>query len=273
MTTMAQQAYWKGWLKLSLVTCKIALIPAASDRDKLRFHVLNRRTGNRIVTRYVDEATGKWAPEENEARAWQSGEDSFVLIEDEELDAIALETVRTIDIDSFVPRDAVAWVYLDKPHYVVPDDEVGAEAFAVIREAMSETETAALSRLALQRREYRVLLEPRGLGFMLWTLRNGDEVRHFEGGLTADGDPGEEALALVHKLIEAKLRRWSPDLVKDPVQQGLLQLISDKTRKAPARKREREPEAPAGNVVNIVDALRRSLSAARRDKDGRDGKG
>jgi DNA end-binding protein Ku len=269
---MARQAYWKGWLKLSLVTCRVALTPATSDREKVRFHVLNRRTGNRIVTRHVDESTGRWASDENEARAWQSGENTFVVIEDDELDAIALETMRTIDIEGFVPRDAVAWVYLDKPHYVMPDDEVGAEAFAVIREAMCETETSALSRLVLQRREHRVLLEPRGLGFMLWTLRNGEEVRHFEGGLAPEHDPDKEALDLVHKLIEAKRARWSPDLVKDPVQEGLVRLIADKTRKAPARKREPAPEpAPTGKVVNIMDALRRSLKDAG-EKGGRSGK-
>jgi len=264
---MAPRAFWKGWLKLSLVTCRVAMMPATTDREKVRFHTLSRATGNRVVSRYVDEVSGKPVREEDEARGYASGEDSYVLIEDEDLDAIALETVRTIDIDSFVPRDSVGWLYLDKPHYLVPDDEVGAEAFAVIRDAMATTGSAALSRLVLYRRERAVMLEPRGKGFLLWTLRYADEVRHFEGAPQPAGKPDKAALALVRKLIDAETGPWSPDLVHDPVQEGLVDLIASKTRKAAPKPRPKpEPEPPAGNVVNIMDALRRSLKAGARPR-------
>lgn len=257
---MAQRAFWKGWLKLSLVTCRVAMTPATSEREKVRFHTLNRATGNRIVTRYVDEGTGKPVREEDEARGYQSGEDSYVLIEDEELDSIALDSVRTIEIESFVPRDSIGWVYLDAPHYVVPDDEVGAEAFAVIRDAMAETGTAALSHLVLYRREHGVMLEPRGKGFVLWTLRYGDEVRDFDQEIKGAEKPDAAALKLVRKLIDEKKHPWAPELVKDQVQENLVALIASKTRKRPARKaKPAAPEPPAGNVVNIMDALRRSL--------------
>ncbi|BAF87005.1 ATP-dependent DNA ligase protein Ku [Azorhizobium caulinodans ORS 571] len=259
---MAPRAFWKGWLKLSLVTCRVAMSPATSDREKVRFHTLNRDTGNRIVTRYVDEGTGKPVREEDEARGYASGEDSYVLIEDEDLEAIALDTVRTIDIASFVDRDDVSWLYLDKPHYLVPDDEVGAEAFAVIRDAMAKTGKVALSRLVLYRRERTVMLEPRGLGFVLWTLRYADEVRHFEGAPKAEGKPDKAALGLLGKLIDSETKPWSPDLVTDPVQEGLVDLIAAKRRKRPARKpKVAAPEPTGGNVVNIMDALRRSLKA------------
>ncbi|MEW6256866.1 MAG: Ku protein [Pseudomonadota bacterium] len=256
---MAARAFWKGWLKLSLVTCRVAMTPATTEREKVRFHTLNRTTGHRIVSRYVDEGTGKPVREEDEARGYPSGEDSHVLIEDEDLDSIALDTVRTIDISSFVPRDSVSWIYLDKPHYVVPDDEVGAEAFAVMRDAMAQTGTAALSRLVLYRREHPVMLEPRGKGLVLWTLRYADEVRSFEGAPKAPAQPDKAALALVRKLIDAQTEPWSPDLVGDPVQDGLLDLIASKTRKRPRRKAPAAPEPTSGNVVNIMDALRRSL--------------
>ncbi len=259
---MAPRAFWKGYLRLSLVTCRVAMTPATSDRDKVRFHTLNRDTGNRIVTRYIDETTGKPVREEDEARGYQSGEDNYVLIEDDELDAIALETVRTIDIENFVPRDSVSWLHLDKPHYVVPDDKVGAEAFAVIRDAMTKTGTAALSRLVLYRREHGVMLEPRDNGFMLWTLRDGDEVRDFEGEVDAGGLPDTASLELVRKLIDSRTRAWSPTLVKDPMQEGMKALIASKSRKRPSRARKAKPsEPPQDNVVNIMDALRRSLKS------------
>lgn len=259
---MASRAFWKGWLKLSLVTCRVSMTPATTEREKIRFHTLNRATGNRIVSRYVDEATGKPVRAEDEGRGYPSGEDSFVLIEDEDLDAIALDSVRTIDIATFVPRDSVSWIYLDKPHYLVPDDDVGAEAFAVIREAMAKTGTAALSRLVLYRREHAVMLEPRGKGFVLWTLRYADEVRSFEGAPQPADKPDTAALALVRKLIDAETRPWSPDLVRDPVQEGLADLIASRTRRRPRPKPKAAPEPPGDNVVNIMDALRKSLGAA-----------
>lgn len=262
---MAPRSFWKGYLKLSLVTCRVAMTPATSEREKLRFHTLNRATGHRVVSRYFDEGTGKAVDEADAARGYQTGENSYVLLEDEELDAIALDSTRTIDIDRFVPRDSVGWAYLDAPHYLVPDDEVGTEAFAVIREAMAQSRTAALARLVLYRRERAVMVEPRGRGLVLWTLRYGDEVRRFDGAPTADGGPDKAALALVKKLIAERTRPWTPDMVEDPVQDALLGLIAAKRSKRPARrpKAAAAPE-PASNVVNIMDALKRSLSAGRR---------
>lgn len=259
---MAPRAFWKGYLKLSLVTCRVAMTPATSEREKVRFHTLNRATGNRIVSRYVDEVSGKPVAEADEARGYETGDESYVLVEDEELDDIALETTRTIDIKSFVPRDSVGWVYLEKPHYLVPDDEVGAEAFAVIRSAMEETGTAALSRLVMYRRERGVMLEPRGRGLILWTLRYGDEVRHFEGAPQAEEAPDKAASALVKKLISERTRAFAPEMVHDPVQEGLVDLIAAKRKKRPARKAAKPASEapPGGNVVSIMDALRRSLS-------------
>jgi DNA end-binding protein Ku len=184
---------------------------------------------------------------------------------------VALDSTRTIDIEMFVARQSVEWLWYDTPHYLVPDDPVGEEAFAVIREAMAETGTVGISRLVLYRRERAVLLEPRDRGIVLWTLRYGEEVRDMADYAAGDAKPTTpepEMLAMVVKLIETRTIPWTPHLVDDPVQQKLFDLIAarKKGRKPAARpKRVAEEDGTPGNVVNIMDALRRSLKA---EKDG-----
>ncbi|MGO4840366.1 Ku protein, partial [Rhizobiaceae sp. 2RAB30] len=156
----APRPFWKGYLKLSLVTCPVAMTPATSESEKVRFHTLNRKTNSRVVSQYVDAVSGKPVAEEDEAKGYQRGEDEYVLLEDEELDAVGLESTRTIDIDMFVAADSIGWIWYDKPHYLTPDDPVGEEAFSVIRDAMASTKTVGISRLVLYRRERAVLLVP-----------------------------------------------------------------------------------------------------------------
>ena len=136
---MAPNTFWKGYLKLSLVTCPVAMMPATSDSEKVRFHTLNRATGHRVESRYVDAETGKPVADEDQVKGYQTGEDEYIMLEDEELEAVALESTRTIDIEMFVPDDAIGWIWYDRPHYLMPDDAVGEEAFAVIRDAMAAT--------------------------------------------------------------------------------------------------------------------------------------
>ena len=174
---MAPRPSWRGYLKLSLVTCPVAMLPATSEAEKVRFHTLNRATGNRVHARYVDAETGKPVGDEDQVKGYEREDGEYVMLEDEELDAVALESTRTIDIDCFVPADSIGWIWYDKPHYLVPDDKVGEEAFSVIREAMVKSNTRAISRVVLYHRERAVLLEPRDKGIVLWTLRYGDEVR------------------------------------------------------------------------------------------------
>src|ERR1700684_2577917 len=144
---MAPRPFWKGYLKLSLVTCPVAMTPATTDNEKVRFHTLNRKTGNRVVSQYVDAVTGKPVDEDDEVKGYPRGEDDYVLLEDDELEAVGLESTRTIDIDMFVPADSIEWVWYDKPHYLTPDDEVGEEAYSVIRDAMGSTGMVGISRL------------------------------------------------------------------------------------------------------------------------------
>lgn len=265
---MAARSFWKGYLKLSLVTCPVAMIPATGDSEKVRFHTLNRATGHRVESRFVDAETGKAVDDDDQVKGYQRGEDDYVILEDEELDSVALDSTRTIDIEMFVPDDSVGWVWYDRPHYLVPDDAVGEEAFAVIRDAMRATRMAGVSRLVLYRRERPVMVMPREQGMVLWTLRYGDEVREPEPYF-AGIDPGKadrKLLGLVEKLIEERSKPWDPSMVGDPVQERLLEIIAAKKKGKRPAKAKPAAERPS-NVVNIMDALRRSIASEGRGKN------
>lgn len=261
---MAQGSFWKGYLKLSLVTCPVAMTPATTESEKIRFHTLNRATGNRVQGVYVDAESGKTVPDDDQARGYERGPGEFVVLEEDELRAVALESNRTIDIESFVPADSVGWLWYDKPHFLAPDDPVGEEAFAVIREAMAATGTVGLSRIVLYRRERPVMLEPRGRGIVLWTLHYADELRPPEGYFRdIDAPADKDAVGLIAKLIDKRTRDWDATLVQDPMQDELKALIAAKKKhKRPAKSRARgqAEEAPT-NVVNIMDALKKSLAS------------
>ena len=150
---MAPRSFWKGYLKLSLVTCPVSMMPATSDSEKVRFHTVNRATGNRVQSRYIDAETGKPVGDDDEVKGYEVEEGRYITLEDEELEAVALESTRTIDIDQFVPRESIGWIWLDKPHYLLPEDKIGEEAFSVIRDAMAATDMVGVSRVVLYRRE------------------------------------------------------------------------------------------------------------------------
>lgn len=261
---MAPRPFWKGYLKLSLVTCPVAMAPATSDGEKVKFHTLNRKTGNRIVTRNIDAVTDEVVEDDDEVKGYEREKDEYVMLEDEEIQAVALESTRTIDIEKFVPAKSIEWIWYDKPHYLTPNDTVGEEAFSVIRDAMAATGTVGISRLVMYNREHAVMLEPRDKGIVLWTLRYGDEVRdedaYFEK--VGAGKPDAKQMTLVKKLIDERSQPWDSQMVRDPVQANLLDLIASKKkgRKRPAKTKTAEAEAPS-NVVNIMDALRKSISS------------
>lgn len=262
---MAPRPYWKGYLKLSLVTCPVALTPATSEREKVRFHTVNAQTGHRVRSRYVDEETGAPVEDEDEVRGYEVEKGRHVVIEDEELEAVGLQSTRTIDIERFVPSDTIEWIWYDTPYYLMPDDEVGQEAFAVILKAMEATGTVGISRLVLSRRERAVMLQPCGRGIVLWTLRYGDEVRRPGEifGDIADRKADPKLVKLVEQVIAERSRPWDPSMVCDPVQENLKQMIARKQKKGAAKKPKRAAEAEpekTGNVVNIMDALRKSIS-------------
>jgi len=263
------QPFWKGYLRLSLVTCPVALTPATSDEEKVRFHILNRATGDRVVNRFVDDVTGAPVANDDQARAYERGEADYVLLEDDDLEAVALDSVRTIDIETFAPLDSIDWIWCETPYFLTPDDPVGVEAYCVIRDAMRVERVAAISRLVLHRRERAVMLKARDKGVELWTLRFGEEVRdakdYFpESSLDRQLDP--ELLRLVGEIIEERTQPWSETMVEDPVQSRLLELIAEKRKSAPRRPRPKpQAGAASSNVVSIMDALRNSVAAGKRD--------
>ena len=268
---MAPRPFWTGYLKLSLVTCPVALTPATSDAEKVRFHTLNRKTGNRVVSRYVDSGTGQPVDEGSEVKGYARDEGSFVLLEDNELESVQLESARSIDIESFTPVDSVDWIWYETPYYLTPNDKVGEEAYCVIRDAMRSTGMAGVARLVLHRRERAVLLKPRENGIELWTLRYGEEVRS-PGDLFAalgESKPDSKLMELVSELIEKRKKPWSADLVRDPVQERLVEMIDEKKKSVrPVRRTADAAGAaePQSNVINIMDALRRSVAAETKKK-------
>ncbi|TBZ57997.1 Ku protein [Rhizobium leguminosarum] len=260
-----RRPYWRGYLKLSLVTCPVAMVPATSESEKVRFHTLNKETGNRVVSQYIDSVTGKLVKDEDEAKGYERGEDDYVILTDDDLESVELETVRTIDIEKFVARNKIAWIYLDTPYYLTANEKIGDEAFAVIREAMKAQNVVGVSRVVLGRRERAVVLEPRGDGIVVWTLRFGDEVRpeneYFTG---VDKQSDAKGVAALEKVIKKRMKDWSPEMVSDPIQESLLKLIADKKKAKPAKKaaaksKKGEDKKPS-NVVNIMDALKKSVA-------------
>ena len=174
---VAPRAYWKGYLKLSLVSCPIALFPATSEREKISFHQLNKNTGHRIKYRKVDAESGDEVEAADIIKGYEVGKGEYLELEPEELEAIAIESKRTIEIDEFVPRKEIDELYFNSPYYIVPDGEVGQQAFAVIREAIRKEGMVAIGKVVFTSREHIIALEPRGKGLLGVTLRYPYEVR------------------------------------------------------------------------------------------------
>jgi DNA end-binding protein Ku len=261
---MPPRPFWKGYLKLSLVTCPVALTPATSDAEKVRFRTLNRKTGNRVISRYVDSVSGRPVAEDDEVKGYARDESHFVVLDDDELESVRLESARTIDIESFAPADSVDWVWYETPYYVTPNDPVGEEAYCVIRDAMRATNMIGVSRLVLRGRERAVLLKTRDNGIELWSLRYGEEVRDPRNviGAARDAKLNPDLLKLVSKLIAERKKPWTPEMARDPVQERLVDIIEEKRKGRPQpAKRKTEAEPKPSNVISIVDALRRRVAA------------
>jgi DNA end-binding protein Ku len=259
---MAPRANWKGYLKLSLVSCAVALFPATTTRDRVRFNIINRATGHRVRYDVVDAETGEEVPQEDRVKGYKVDKDSYVLLEEEELDEVALESTHTIEIESFVPRDEVDELYLDESYYLVPDDKVGAEAFAVIREAMRQQGMAAIARVVLYRREHLLMLSPRDKGIVGTALRFANEVRDQHSYF--DDIPAvkvsKETLDLAKHILQTKKSHFDSSKFEDRYESALRQLIRAKQ----AGKKPPAAPPPPSNVINLMDALRRSVDAERR---------
>ncbi len=259
---MAPRPNWKGFLKLSLVSCAVALYPATSTSQRIRFNIINRKTGNRIRNDVVDAETGQPVEPEDRVKGYQVEKGQYVLVEDEELDNVALESTHTIGIDEFVPMSEVDRIYLDESYYIVPQDDVAQEAFAVIREAMRKEDLAGLARVVIYRREHLLLLRPRGKGLLATTLRPKNEVRdekdYFDD--IENVKVPADMLKLATHILDTKKGHFEPDKFEDRYENALIALIKAKRAgKAPPTMAEPRPS----NVINLMDALRRSARADR----------
>lgn len=259
---MAARANWKGYLKLSLVSCAVALFPAASSSSRIRFNTLNRETGNRVKRRFVDAVTEEPVETEGQVKGYEVGRGSYVVVEDEEIDAIRIESTHTIDVESFVPRAEVDVRFLDQPYYIAPDDKVAQEAFAVIRDAMRQTGKVGVARVVMARRERVLLIEPFEKGLLATTLRYPYEVR--DAGAYFDDIPDidypEEMADLAVHIVEKKSSRFDPGKFEDRYETAMVALVRSKQAGEPARAAESASVRPS-NVVNLMDALRRSIEA------------
>lgn len=259
---MAPRPTWKGYLKLSLVSCSVAMYTATSTSSRVRLNIINRETGNRIRNQAIDSETGDVVEGDEKVKGYEVGDGKYVLLEEDELDEVALESTHTIDIESFVPRDEVDEIYLDESFYVVPDEEVAYEAFAVIREAMKKKGMVGLGRVVTHRRERLLMLQSRGKGIVATALRYKNEVRdereYFDDIPNVKIAP--DMIKLAEHILESKRGHFDPSKFDDRYEDALRGLIKAK------RAGKEPPTSPApkpSNVINLMDALRRSVKGGK----------
>ena len=254
--------YWKGYLKLSLVSCPIAVYASTSSSERVAFKQVNRQTGNRLRQQLVDENTGEVVETSDKARGYEVAKHDYLLIEDEEIEAVAIETSHTINIDSFVPKDQVDQRFLDSPYYLVPNDKVGQDAFAVIRDAMRGKEMVAIGRVVMAKRERIIMLQPWGKGLIGTSLRYANEVR--DAGTYFDDLPEisvpADMLALAEHILDSKRADFDPTLFTDRYEDALVSMI--KAKQAGTLGTSAKPDFKDRKVVDLMAALKASLAAA-----------
>jgi Ku protein len=267
---MAPRAYWKGSLKLSLVSCPVALYPASTAVEKTRFHMINKETGNRLKQQMVDSETGDVVDSDQKGRGYELKKGEYVEVEKEELEAVQIESNHSIDIGSFVPRDEIDKRYLNHPYYIAPDGKAGIDAFAVIRDAMKDQDRVALARIVLTNREHIIAIEPLGKGLLGTTLRYpyevSDEHQYFDD--IKNPKISKDMVELASHILDSKAAHFDPSKFKDEYETALKTLVR---RKASGKTiRAAEPEEKPDNVINLMDALKQSLkgkAAAKRRAD------
>src|SRR5436853_7347142 len=224
---MAPRANWKGFLRLSLVTCPVALYPATSESEKVSFNQINRKTGHRIKYTKVDADTGEEVANEDIVKGYKVDTDTYIEVSKDELDDLALESTHTIEIDEFVPRSDIDSRYLIRPYYLVPDGKVGHDAFAVIRETIRSMDKVAIGRVVLTNREHIIALEPLDQGLMGTLLRSPYEVRseteYFED--IQDVKITKDMLDLAKHIVEKKSCTFEPQRFEDHYEPALSDLI------------------------------------------------
>ena len=260
---MAPRANWKGYLRLSLVSCPIALYPATSESEKIRFNQINSKTGNRIKMNRVDAETGEPVEYADLVKGFEVSKGNYLEVTDEELEAIAIESTRTIEIDEFVPKAEIDDLYNVRPYFIAPEGKVGTDAFAVIRQIIENMKMVALGRVVLTSREHVIALEARGKGLMGTLLRYPYEVRDpkdFFGDIP-DVNVTKDMLDLARHIVQTKSGHFQPEKFEDRYESALKELLE---RKQAGKKIEPTKHAPAPKVVNLLEALKASIDAEKK---------
>ena len=252
--------YWKGYLKLSLVSCPIALYSGTSSTERVSFRQINKKTGNRLRQQLVDEITREPVEGPDKGRGYEYSKNAYIPVDDDELDAIAIESNHTIEINSFVPREQFDERYLDSPYYITPNDQVGQDAFAVIRDAMRGKGTVALGRVVLAKRERVIMLQPWDKGLMGTTLRYPYEIRdleeYFDDIPNVKVEP--DMLKLAEHILQSKAADFDPAQFVDHYEEAVVDMLKKKQAGLPVSREHAAPRPQ--NVVNLMDALRRSIA-------------
>ena len=253
--------YWKGYLKLSLVSCAVALYNASSSSERVSFNTLNRKTGNRLKQNLVDSVSGEPVDTADRVKGYQVSKGQYVMVEDADLEALKIESNKTIELETFVPQAEIDEIYVDSPYYLAPDDKVAEEAFAVIREAMARKKMVGIGRVVLSRRERMLMLQPRNNGMLATTLRYPYEVRQ-DGEYFShipDTKVPAEMLDIAQEIIARKSSHFEPDKFTDRYEETVVEMLRAKQ----AGQAFTTPQlAEPGNVVDIMEALKHSLRAS-----------
>jgi DNA end-binding protein Ku len=255
---MAYRPSWQGHLKLSLVTCPVALYTATRSSGDVHFHLINPKTNNRIRMVTTDPDTGP-VDRSDLVKGYEVSKGEYVLLTDEEIRSVKLESTKTIEIERFVPESDIDRIYWDNPYYLAPAGKMAQEPFAVIRTAMEKAGQIALGRVVLSTRERILALEPRGKGVLAYTIRSDAEVRKPEEIFDeiADIKPDSQMVAIAEKIIEQQEEAFDPSVFVDRYEEALKGLIADKQK---GRNVSAVAEPEDTNVVDLMSALRASLS-------------
>jgi DNA end-binding protein Ku len=265
----ATRPYWKGYLKLSLVSCPVLLFPASSVAEKTHFHQINKKTKHRLRQQMVDETTGDVVDADQKGRGYELSKGRYVEIDEDELKAVRIASTHTIDIDSFVPKNDVDERYRDKPYYIAPDGKAGADAFVIIRDAMKDKDRVALARIVMANREHIIAIEPFDKGMLGTTLHYPYEIREASDYFRDIATPRvtRDMVKLAEHILATKEGKFDPFRFEDEYETALKALVK---RKA-AGKTIEPVEQPAGddNVIDLMDALKRSLNSGPKKPAGK----
>jgi DNA end-binding protein Ku len=258
---MAPRAVWKGVLKIAEVTCPVSLYTAASTAERISFHTLNRKTGNRVHRQFIDEVSGKPVEAEDQVKGYDKGDGDYVILEPEEIAAAIPESDKTLTVETFLPCDEIDDIFFDKPYYVSPSTPVASDAFALIREGMKDQKSAALARTVIFRRMRSILIRPHGDGLIATTLNFDYEVRSAEDAFS--DVPAikidDEMLELAEHIIKTKAGEFDPKSFDDRYEAALAELVQAKIE---GRKLKPQKRPEPTKVVNLLDALRQSAKGA-----------